>query len=972
MVTVVGLLLGILALVALGSFILILRHRLSFRIAVRNARRGKWRTVLVVLGLLVGTTIVSGSLVIGDTVDAVNVHFTYQALGFTDEAIYNQSPTLGYIPFPYSVYTAIAAGAAGNPQIAGISPEIVGSVQILDRTTHVPQTGLNLIGGDGNQTSALGDFVADNGTSLAGPSSGKVFLDDLAASDVNASVGDTLVLYGHNPTTVTIQAIVHDDTRGGFLFGPNVFASLATAQFVDNATGDVNFLAVTNVGSLTGGVAASSSVAASLNATIATLHPSYGLAAHTILATALSTAETGGSSLTTLFIVLGLFSIIAGAMLIVGIFVMLAEERKGEMGMLRAIGLRRRQLIYTYYFEGLLYSAGSAAAGTILGVGVGYALTLALAQLFGSSNVTSSAILDSFTVSTQTLVISYVVGFLLTVITVTVASWRVSRLNIVRAIRNIPEPAPTLRTYTLFAYLGILVAAIGALLFLGTYRGTSDISEPVIAGALLLLGAALILSRLLPNRIAFSFLGVALLVWAGFAQLRDQLLGHDHSGSIFSVFVLGIILILGGILLFVFNSQSIVAGITYLGRGKARRVSVVRVGLAYPGRRPFRTAINLTIFSLVLFTIVAVAAFGNSLQSNLDETITAQSGGYTLFGASAVAIPNLPGQIANNSSLAPLYSAVVPFIAGGIAMNYSGAGTAFQYGLYAAPTGVPAGQNFYSTNRYNFSSTLHGWSAATEFQELGSNDSVAIVDGSFASNQFAGGFGPSPAPVSVGQAIEVLDPDNGIHRNLTVIGILSETFVSGVFVSPGTAAALGYTNESAYLFTVAPGIDPLHASQLTKAAFFPEGLVIFDFAQILQTSVQGTEAIIGLLEIFVALGLAVGIAAMGIVALRAVSERRGEIGMLRATGFTRGMVLRSFLLEYSYVALFGIGIGSSLAILLIWDTSQTAGGFLTFAIPWSNIATVILVAYALTVLSILGPSLKASRLPPAEAIRYSE
>jgi putative ABC transport system permease protein len=969
-VTIVGVLLGILVVVAALSLVLILRQRLAFRIAIRNARRGKWRTVLVVLGLLVGTTIVSGSLVIGDTVNAVSVHFTYEALGYTDEGIYNQSPTVGYVPFPYAVYTSISAGAAGNSQISGIAPEIVSSVQILDRNTHVPQTGLNFIGADPNQTSALGSFVADNGTSLAGPSPGHVFLDDLAASDVNASVGDTLILYGPTPTSVTIQAIVHDDTRGGFLTGPNVFATLATAQLVLNDSGMVNFLAVTNAGSLTGGVAASSTIAAQLNATIANLHPNYGLAAHTLLATGLSTAESSGSSLTTLFLVLGLFSIIAGAMLIVGIFVMLAEERKGEMGMLRAIGLRRRQLVYTYYFEGLLYSAGSAAAGTVLGVGVGYGLTLALAQLFGSANVTSSAILESFTVSTQTLIVSYVVGFLLTLVTVIVASSRVSRLNIVRAIRNIPEPAPTLRTYTLFAYLGIAVSALGILAFLATYRGGSDISDPVLAGALILVGIALILSRLLPNRVAFSLLGIELIVWAGVAQLRDQLLGHGHSGSIFSIFVLGIILILGGILLFVFNSQSIVAGITALGRGNARRVSVVRIGLSYPGRRPFRTAINLTIFALVLFTIVAVAAFGNSLQSNLDNTITSQSGGYTLFGSSAVPIPDLPGAIANNTSLAPLYSEVVPFVAGGILLNYSGAGGAFPYGIFSAPTGVPASQNFYSSNRYNFSATLDGRSASATFDQLATNTSVAVVDGNF--NPQFGGFGPTIAPLSVGTSIDLLNPDNGAHRTLTVIGILSETFVSGVFVAPPTAASLGYVNESGFLFTVAPGQDALHASQLTKSAFFPEGLILFDFAQILQSSVQATEAIIGLLEIFVALGLAVGIAAMGIVALRAVSERRGEIGMLRATGFTRGMVLRSFLLEYSYVALFGIGIGSSLAILLIWNTSQTAGGLLTFAIPWTNIATVILIAYALTVLSILGPSLKASRLPPAEAIRHSE
>src|SRR5580698_10573614 len=107
------------------------------RIAFRNVRRGRGRTVLVILGLLVATTIISGSFVIGDTVNTVEVYFTYQALGHTDEAVYNSSPTLGYVPFPYSTFGTLNASVAGDSQVAGLVPEIIGSVQVLDLTTHV-------------------------------------------------------------------------------------------------------------------------------------------------------------------------------------------------------------------------------------------------------------------------------------------------------------------------------------------------------------------------------------------------------------------------------------------------------------------------------------------------------------------------------------------------------------------------------------------------------------------------------------------------------------------------------------------------------------------------------------------------------------------------------------------------------------------------------------------------------------------
>ncbi len=968
----VTVLLVLLALVGLGSAVLAVRQRLPLRIALRNARRGRWRTVLVVLGLLVATTIISGSFVIGDTVNAVDVYFTYQALGHTDEGIYNSSPTIGDVPFPYSVFQTLNSSVAGDPQIAGMVPEILATTQALDLATHVPQTGLNLVGQDANQTGVLGAFVSDTGATLSGPSAGQVYLNDQAASDLNASPGDTLRLFGPVPLKVVVGAVVHDDERGWFLAGPDVFAPLATAQALENESGEVNFIAVANAGSVSSAVGLSDSVSQHLNATLATLHPNYGLFAYSLLQSALTNEEASAMSLSQLFLVLGLFSIVAGLMLIVGIFIMLAEERKGEMGMLRAIGLRRRQLVYTYYFEGLVYAAGSAAVGVALGVGVGYAMVYAFSVYFSTGVVTSTAILQSFTVLPISLLTAYVVGFVITVLTVLVTTAWISRLNIVRAIRSVPEPPPALHVYTALASLGGALAVLGGWILLETARTSDDLSVPVVAGTLLILGLGLVLARFVKNRYAFTAAGAALLVWGGLGGYRRDLLGATHSGSITSIFTLGIILVVGAILVYVFNADLVVRALGRLSGTRGRTVSVVRIGLSYPGRRSFRTAINLTIFSLVLFTIVAVASVGGSVQADLSNEIQSQSGGYTMFGYSTSAIPDLPGMIQNNSSLAPLYSHVVPFIAGGVLLNYSGAGTAFPYGIYAAPTNVSPSSDFYSTNHYNFSSTLDGMTATAVYDELRTNRSVAIVDGSFAPQTLNLGGGTSMAPLSPGDTVDLLNPDNGVHEVLTVIGVLSERFISGVWVSPATATSFGFGGESAFLLTVAPGHDATHAEQLTKAAFYPYGLELYDFATILQKSIQNTEAVIDLLEVFVALGLAVGIAAMGIVALRAVAERRSEIGMLRAAGFTRRMVLASFLLEYSYVALLGIAIGTSLGVLIVYNAAQQSAGILAFSIPWANIALVVLGAYGLTVLATLGPSLKAARLPPAEAVRYSE
>src|SRR4029453_18081856 len=56
---------------------------------------------------------------------------------------------------------------------------------------------------------------------------------------------------------------------------------------------------------------------------------------------ALREAEQVGNELGSLFLFIGSFAVIAGVLLLVNIFVMLAEERKPELGMLRAVGMRR-------------------------------------------------------------------------------------------------------------------------------------------------------------------------------------------------------------------------------------------------------------------------------------------------------------------------------------------------------------------------------------------------------------------------------------------------------------------------------------------------------------------------------------------------------------------------------------------------------------------------------------------------------
>jgi putative ABC transport system permease protein len=66
----------------------------------------------------------------------------------------------------------------------------------------------------------------------------------------------------------------------------------------------------------------------------------------------LDAAQRTGDQLGSLFLFIASFSIIAGVMPLVNVFVMLADERRGQLGMLRAIGMRRRRLTGEFALEG--------------------------------------------------------------------------------------------------------------------------------------------------------------------------------------------------------------------------------------------------------------------------------------------------------------------------------------------------------------------------------------------------------------------------------------------------------------------------------------------------------------------------------------------------------------------------------------------------------------------------------------------
>ena len=94
--------------------------------------------------------------------------------------------------------------------------------------------------------------------------------------------------------------------------------------------------------------------------------------------------------------------------------------------------------------------------------------------------------------------------------------------------------------------------------------------------------------------------------------------------------------------------------------------------------------------------------------------------------------------------------------------------------------------------------------------------------------------------------------------------------------------------------------------------------------------------------------------------------------MMRAIGYTKRMVVTNFALESSFISFLGIVIGSLLGISVGYTVYLEAFQELgyDFIIPWLDIIVVGVGAFLATLLSVYPAARGASKVSPAEVLRF--
>jgi putative ABC transport system permease protein len=456
--------------------------------SLRNLFAHKVRLLLTGLSVVIGIGFLAGTLVFTDTLKA-----TFNAL------VGRTSANLSVVVRAQSDFSNTDIGASGNrplvpdslidqvKKVDGVSIA-VGEVQGTDLL--VTQSGKAVEPkSPGPPTLAVSWTPSNFGTLTFvqghGPTrSGEVAIDKSAADNYDLHVGDPVTVQTMGkPMPATIVGVV---TVGGSSNLAGAVLSVfdpATAQQVAGKPGYFNQI---NVKAADG--VSQSELASRISTTLPKGYEAI---------TGKNVQKEQSNSIDK---ALGFFNvfllIFAGVALFVGLFIilntftMLVAQRTRELALLRAIGASRRQVLSAVLGESVVIGV---VASTV-GLGLGLLVALGVRALLSAVGIDMPA--GGLIVKAHTIIASYVVGIVVTVIAATFPAIRASRIPPVAAMRDgVAMPERSLR---LRALVGAGLTIVGVAFIASSVRGSSGSAAATVGiGALTIMIGVWVMSALI-------------------------------------------------------------------------------------------------------------------------------------------------------------------------------------------------------------------------------------------------------------------------------------------------------------------------------------------------------------------------------------------------------------------------------------------------------------------------------------------
>lgn len=721
-------------------------------------------------------------------------------------------------------------------------------------------------------------------------------------------------------------------------------------------------------------------------------------------------AAASSGALSAMFLVFGAFTIAAGVLLSLTIIMLLADVRRSEVATVRALGLRRSDARALFLLEGATLAFVASGLGSALGLGLAWIISAGFSSIFSSVDATNFV----FEWTADSFLAGWIWGTLLALLILWSSALYNAQLNIVRALRG---ARAVIKNGVPWGVFLLQIMALGLVGLCGLSLLLSGLSSPFAYGAYLLLGSGLILlfTPLLTWELPVFFnrgrpanrwtryaarntlgaVGLLFLLWTLFLAPVDPLRAQMEANEL-AFIVLGLLQVLAGVMVLTSLAPQAVGWLAKQRWVLRRTGPVGSVALSHPLAHPLRTAVVMGMFSITMFSVVVLAGYTEQFDTYSSDFVEEAEGEFELLLTSTRSRPIDLGEdpstwgidhpaLDNIDAVGAVYRAPVhledingermPYLLRGVDDGF------IQHG------GLP----LHAWDSSLGNSSEEAWIAMAAF------DNIVFLDASFGLESTADGTTLVPLQFSIGDSISLIDFSNPKNtRNAVVGGFLKQSsyiFSPGVWMNAEpvetqfsgaiTRMYVSVSSDAKATTEFEGRVEVAQGKTLDerRAAAELEGVLdvelaarninvqtVADEIMVIQSLVL---AILSLFEGYLALGLLVGVAGIGVVTVRNVSERKTTIGMLRAIGFRRRHVLRLFSIEVSWVAVLGLlnglVIGYGFHVMLynaLWKAEGAA-----FSFPWMSTVLLFLVAWGVVVLTTFIPVRRAAAVPPSAALR---
>jgi len=427
-------------------------------VTIRGLLARKLRLALTALAIVLGVTFVTGTLVLGDTLDrtfdnligTVYQHVSFQVRG--DATLANgTATTVNSTAFRRPVPQSLATKVRRVPGVAFAIGSVSGYAQFVDHAGNPIGSDRSSEGFSFDPNRNLASVHLVEGHAPTGPHD--VVMDLGTAHKHHFTIGQQVrVLLPNKPETFTIVGLVKfgsaDNLAGISLAG----FDLRVAQQLFNLRGTYDTISV---------LAKQGADNVALARAIArVLPPGVQVVSGQAVASELSTAINSELSfITTALLVFAFIALFVGAFTIFNTFSITVGQRTRELALLRIVGASRRQVFRSVLAEAVV----TGLVASLVGIGLGVLAALGLKALLGAFGITLPS--SPLVFEARTPIVALVVGVGVTVVAAIAPARRAVEIPPVAAlVAQLEDQPDSLRRRVA---IGAAIGGLGLIFLLG-------------------------------------------------------------------------------------------------------------------------------------------------------------------------------------------------------------------------------------------------------------------------------------------------------------------------------------------------------------------------------------------------------------------------------------------------------------------------------------------------------------------------